>query len=280
MRWHAAALLLPTLFSPAHAEPIEALFSHTHILPGETLRIEIDKILPGTKSSVRFRERTYPFFVVGPDAQRALIAIPLSTKPGDYPLVIKTGAEAAAPKQTWTLTVEEKKFEIENITLKPETAKLRSTDRKESKRIRAAARHRSVDQYWESFFAPPVEGPIIGVFGLKRMHNGKDHAGFHNGVDLRSPQGTPVKAANAGVVQLAVSFRAHGKTVMVDHGQGVMTIYLHMSKISVRPGQKVKKGETLGLVGSTGVSTAPHVHWQVFVHGVPTDPQAWLDKEM
>jgi murein DD-endopeptidase MepM/ murein hydrolase activator NlpD len=111
------------------------------------------------------------------------------------------------------------------------------------------------------------------------VHNGTIDAGFHNGVDLRAPQGTPVTAANDGVVLIAYPFKAHGKTVLINHGQGVMSIYLHMSVIGVRPGQKVKKGQMLGRVGSTGVSTAPHVHWQIFVHGVPVNPQPWLETE-
>ncbi len=104
-------------------------------------------------------------------------------------------------------------------------------------------------------------------------------AGFHKGVDLLAPKGTPLLAANSGTVVLASNFKAHGKTVLVNHGQGVMTIYLHMDSIAVQPRQKVRKGQAMGKVGSTGLSTAPHVHYQVFVHGVPVDPAQWVHSE-
>ena len=78
---------------------------------------------------------------------------------------------------------------------------------------------------------------------------------------------------------LSHPFRMHGRTVIIDHGQGVMSLYLHMKSFAVHPGQRVQKGETIGRVGSTGLSTAPHVHWGIYVHGVPVDPQSWMENE-
>jgi len=156
---------------------------------------------------------------------------------------------------------------------------LMKAEHRESAKIHQANLYLSRDQQWEGLFMYPVEGKVIGEFGLKRMRNGTIDAGFHKGIDLRAAKGTPVLAANAGTVVLAAHFKAHGNTVLINHGQGVMTIYLHMQSIKVKLHQKVHKGQAIGKVGSTGLSTAPHVHFQVYVHGVPVDPAPWTETE-
>jgi len=153
------------------------------------------------------------------------------------------------------------------------------SEHRESTIIHQADQYLSRDQQWEGLFMYPVEGQVIGEFGLKRLRNGTIDAGFHKGIDLRADKGTPALAANSGTVVLASNFKAHGKTVLINHGQGVMTIYLHLQSLSVKVRQKVHKGQEIGKVGSTGLATAPHVHFQVFVHGVPVDPAQWVETE-
>jgi murein DD-endopeptidase MepM/ murein hydrolase activator NlpD len=114
-------------------------------------------------------------------------------------------------------------------------------------------------------------------FGLERYVNG--HFSYrHRGVDLACPEGTPVKAAAAGTVSLADdSFLLHGKTIILDHGQGVSTIYLHLSAIDVREGDDVTAGQVIGRVGATGVATGPHLHFAVYAYHEPVDPFFWTD---
>src|SRR6185436_13659701 len=98
--------------------------------------------------------------------------------------------------------------------------------------------------------------------------------GFHRGVDLRAGLGAPVHAAQAGKVALAryfSSFNDNGNVVFLDHGQGVVSAYLHLSKLLVKEGQAVSAGQAVGLVGSTGRSTGPHLHWSIFINGVAVD---------
>lgn len=228
--------------------------------------------------------KAYPFFPVGPNAQRALIGMKLDTKPGSYPLTFKVPQIEAAtvqglPDEAFFIVVATKEFTIENVNFAPEKNTLMSSEHVESAILHKANAYLSRDQQWESSFVYPVDGKEIGAFGLKRMRNGTIDAGFHKGVDFRADKGTPVRAANAGTVVLARNFKAHGKTVMINHGQGVMTIYLHLSAITVKVREKVHKGQSVGKVGSTGLSTAPHVHFQVFVHGVPVDPKQWAESE-
>jgi len=168
---------------------------------------------------------------------------------------------------------------VENVNLPEAKNKLVPAESRESARIRKASRMLSSRQYWEGTFTPPVPGVEIAAFGLKRVHNGNEPAGFHNGIDLRAAAGAPVAAANAGIVIFTKSFKAHGRTILINHGQGGMTIYLHLQSFAVKPGQLVTKGQTIGKVGSSGVSTGAHIHWQVFLHGVPVDPHQWQQTE-
>lgn len=112
---------------------------------------------------------------------------------------------------------------------------------------------------------------------MKRYHNGVYINDYHKGVDLRSPAGRPIKAINDGTVVIGTqSFRLHGGTVGLDHGWGVSSIYIHMSKVAVKPGDHVTKGQTIGYVGSTGFATGPHLHWGLFANGTPINPDVWI----
>jgi murein DD-endopeptidase MepM/ murein hydrolase activator NlpD len=101
---------------------------------------------------------------------------------------------------------------------------------------------------------------------------------YHTGIDIPNPQGTPVYAPGSGTVQAAGEMNGNGRTVVLNHGQGITTQYLHLSKIQVKPGQQVRKGEQIAEVGSTGQSTSPHLHYEVRVNGVPIDPRRNLLK--
>jgi murein DD-endopeptidase MepM/ murein hydrolase activator NlpD len=111
-------------------------------------------------------------------------------------------------------------------------------------------------------------------FGVKRFYNGVFSGNYHKGLDQKSPAGTPIKAITGGLVKIARPYQLHGGTVAVDHGQGIGSIYIHMSKILVKPNQRVEAGDTLGLVGSTGFAMGPHLHWGLYVFGIPVNPQS------
>jgi len=276
------ALLL--ISSLAFASPVKVILSTTTLLPGETLRVELDGMDPNPRLRAILAGKSYPFFVVGPNAQRALVGVKLDAKPGIYGMTFKVpaafpGGRDDLPTEPFMIEIATKVFTIENVNFSEEKTALMLSEHRESALIHQANLYLSRDQQWEGSFMYPVEGPVIGEFGLKRTRNGTIDAGFHKGIDLKASKGTPVLAANSGTVVLASHFKAHGKTVMINHGQGVMTIYLHLSSLSVKVRQKVHKGQEIGRVGATGLATAPHVHYQVFVHGVPVDPKQWVDNE-
>ncbi len=131
-------------------------------------------------------------------------------------------------------------------------------------------------RYWSEPLALPVRGCMTSPFGVQRYMNGKPTGSFHAGLDQRSPAGTPVRAVDGGIVKIVREWNLHGRTVGIDHGQGLESIYLHMSKLAVTEGDAVKKGDVVGYVGSTGRSTAPHLHWSMYVNGVPVNPRDWV----
>lgn len=127
---------------------------------------------------------------------------------------------------------------------------------------------------WLAGFRLPVAGPITSGYGVRSVYNGVPR-GYHGGVDFRAPAGTPVHAAASGVVTLAEGLPLSGNIVMVDHGAGVFTTYQHLSALAVRRGARVARGEIIGRVGSTGLSTGPHLHWGMRVNRVRVNPLHW-----
>jgi len=115
---------------------------------------------------------------------------------------------------------------------------------------------------------------VTSGYGVRSIYNGVPR-GYHLGVDFRASAGTPVRAAHRGLVTLAEELPLSGKTVVLDHGAGIFTTYQHLSAITVRPGRRVNRGDVVGRVGSTGLSTGPHLHWGMRVHGVRVNPLDW-----
>lgn len=117
----------------------------------------------------------------------------------------------------------------------------------------------------------PLRGPVTSRFGFRRHPLFRRHL-FHTGVDISAPRGTPVPAAHAGKVLFAGWYGGYGKLVILDHGDGVSTLYGHLSRISVKPGQTVSRKQVIGYVGSTGYSTGPHLHYEIRLNGRPVNP--------
>lgn len=125
---------------------------------------------------------------------------------------------------------------------------------------------------WHDNFIEPSTGPRSSPFGVRRIRNGRT-AGFHRGLDYADYVGQPVVApADGRVTLVGPNFTLLGNCVILNHGEGLCVLYMHLSKIQVKSGQTVKKGDIIGLVGNTGASTGPHLHYATYLHGVPIDP--------
>jgi murein DD-endopeptidase MepM/ murein hydrolase activator NlpD len=151
-------------------------------------------------------------------------------------------------------------------TIKEEGESLRALDRLMARAAKALA---TLPSRW------PVRGGVNSEFG-RRASPWTQSAEFHSGIDIRAQVGTPVHAPAAGTVVVAGSAHEYGTAVMLDHGQDIKTLYGHLSKISVRIGQKVERGTLLALSGNTGRSSGPHLHYEIFVKGQPVNPRAYL----
>lgn len=141
------------------------------------------------------------------------------------------------------------------------------------KEKKAAARAvRANDPFWATEFSWPVTGRISGVFGSQRILNGEPQ-NMHGGVDVAAPSGTPVKSPAPGVVRLAEpDMYFEGGLVFIDHGQKLESAFMHLSRIDVKPGDRIEKGQVLGAVGATGRATGPHMHWSLKWADTLVDP--------
>ncbi|NPA58037.1 MAG: M23 family metallopeptidase [Aquificae bacterium] len=176
------------------------------------------------------------------------------------------------------IKVKQKKYRISRITVKSRklTKKVLERIKRERQLIRKAFSIREEALFTENSFIPPLKNPRMSTpFGAKRIINGKKRS-IHWGVDYSAPRGTPVYASLTGKVVLAKELFYTGKTVIISHGAGLFTLYAHLSKIDVKEGQMVKRGQVIGKVGSTGRSTGPHLHFGVYVNSVRTDPSLAL----
>ena len=214
------------------------------------------------------------------DKQVAVVGLPLSARPGEHTLEFRHTDTGTVGKQAFM--VNDKQYETQRITIKnkrkvnPEKRDMERIGR-EQKRIRKALANHAERTPESLRFKLPVAGPISSPFGLKRYFNDQPRKP-HSGLDLAAPEGTPIQAPAAGRITDTGDYFFNGNTVFIDHGRGLVTMYCHLSRIDVEPGQEVAAGETIGTVGQTGRVTGPHLHWGVSLNDARVDPMLFLDE--
>ncbi|MDF2662441.1 MAG: hypothetical protein K0Q94_5232 [Paenibacillus sp.] len=195
------------------------------------------------------------------------IPIPVQAKPGEYPI------------GDVVLTVKEKKFQTQHLQVSQQMESMRQdTDRiqADQKKIDAARSKSEPEFLYTSAFIQPLQGILTTPYGYTRYVNGKLDSS-HTAIDLAAKEGTPIKATNDGIVALADSLYLTGNAIYLDHGMGLFSQYAHLSELRVKTGDRVKKGDIIGLVGTTGFSTGPHLHFTFWMHNVPTNPNLFFD---
>ena len=210
------------------------------------------------------------------DAWLAVVGIPLDTAPGDYQLTIQ---QPGVDERRLPFKVIDKQYAVQQLKVPPNQVNLSAEDEarvtQETEKVRAALESFTPTVPATLRLAQPVPGPRSSSFGLRRMFNGESRKP-HSGMDIAAPTGTPIKAPLTGRVIDVGNYFFNGNNVIVDHGQGLVTMYCHLSKVRVAVGQELKAGEVLGDVGATGRVTGPHLHWGVSLNGAMVDPALFL----
>jgi len=210
------------------------------------------------------------------DSWLAIVGISLDTVHGEYRVSVQQ--PGMDPRQL-PFKVVPKEYAVQQLKVPPGQVNLSPEDEarvaRESEKVRAALDAFSSDAPATLRLAAPVPGRRSSSFGLRRMFNGESRKP-HSGMDIAAPTGTPIKAPLAGKVVDVGNYFFNGNDVLIDHGQGLVTMYCHLSKIRVEVGQRLKQGEVLGDVGATGRVTGPHLHWGVSLNGAMVDPALFL----
>ncbi|RML35528.1 M24/M37 family peptidase [Pseudomonas syringae pv. atrofaciens] len=215
-----------------------------------------------------------PVLVVKEQGTRwlAIVGIPLTVKPGTQ--------QVTSGGRTLNFTVGSKKYPEQHITLK--NKRQVNPNPEDNKRIEGelaeqlrAYRSFSPGTPSNLILDKPVNGPLSSKFGVRRFFNGEER-NPHSGLDFAVPAGTPIKSPAAGKVILTGNYFFNGNTVFVDHGQGFISMFCHMSKIDVKVGDLVPRGGVVGKVGATGRATGPHMHWNVSLNDARVDPAIFI----
>lgn len=215
-----------------------------------------------------------PLLVVKEQGTRwlAIVGIPLTVKPGTQ--------QVTSGGRTLNFTVGSKKYPEQHITLK--NKRQVNPNPEDNKRIEGelaeqlrAYRSFSPGTPSNLILDKPVNGPLSSKFGVRRFFNGEER-NPHSGLDFAVPAGTPIKSPAAGKVILTGNYFFNGNTVFVDHGQGFISMFCHMSKIDVKVGDLVPRGGVVGKVGATGRATGPHMHWNVSLNDARVDPAIFI----
>ena len=209
-------------------------------------------------------------------AEHALIGLPITLAPGPQSLVYQqNGRTLRHHFEVFDKTYSEQHITLENKAMVNPPAETLARIRNESTRQR---------RLYESFSPPvdlrggveqPLTGVITSLFGHRRFFNGQAR-NPHSGLDIAADSGTTIHAAGNGSITLSDDLYFNGKTLFIDHGQGLVTMYCHMSELLVKSGETVNKGQAIGLVGATGRATGPHLHWSVSLNGTRVDPALFM----
>ncbi len=259
------------IIHPAEPDPGNFLVLEVSPVPAEA-EVVIDFDFPGTTSD---------FYRVG-NLLYAIIGVCYESDPGNYGISI----EARNPDRVnlsfeATVHLSEKEFQTSSFSMPAHvttgwTAERLAEDREKVRKARDESEPRPL---WLNRFASPLEGRITSEYGAIRIINNNPPR-RHAGIDIAAETGTPVIATNRGIVRLAEDLLSGGKTVIIDHGIGLSSTYMHLDSIEVEKGQTVEREEIIGTVGMTGFATGPHLHWEVNLGCNPVNPEQLLDNDL
>lgn len=268
-------LLFSFLFTWVFA--FEVFITEQEVANGKTALLEFVEQKDVTYESVALEQKKYTIFKHPSKSERYYVLIPISyeTKPQKKKIEIFYKESGVQKTKTVVLDVKDGEYEKETlqvdgskVTLSPEDKARTEKEYAEAMEIYKKATPKTLVS---SDFIVPLDSKITSDFGKARVYNGSLKS-YHGGTDFRAAVGVPIIAANDGKVVLVQDRFYSGQSIVIDHGQGVYTCYFHMSKFHVKESQEVKKGDVIGLSGSSGRVSGPHLHFGVRVGGEQVDP--------
>jgi len=275
-------MLLATVFALAlsgTAPPISVTVQARAVQPGELVVLTITTASPADSVTVRAFERDVTAFKIAERNWRALVGIDLDVSPGRHVIVIAARSANRSDRLTHTLVVKPKRFATRRLTVDPSfvTPPPEAQQRiaEEARLLQELWPKSDASRQWSERFVRPVPHPANSRFGTRSIYNGVPRSP-HSGADFVSPEGTPIRAPNAGTIVLARDLYFSGNTVVIDHGLGLFSLVAHLSAMEVKEGETVDAGAIVGRVGATGRVTGPHLHWAVRANGARVDPLSLL----
>lgn len=234
---------------------------------------------PANAATMTFGGKQYPMLFDG-TRWWAIVGVGAFSEPGTAPLTIAYNPADGSPQTqvSGSIDIIYRTYEVENIELDEETSALLDpsvVNNEEALRASIFSGY-TTQRLWDGAFQAPSLGGISSTYGIARSYNSGPVSSYHRGTDFIGSDGDPVYAAAAGRVVFAQALQVRGQTVIIDHGVGVFTAYAHLSSIAVSKGEMVTAGQLIGGLGSTGLVTGPHLHWEVIVRGIEVDGELWL----
>ena len=252
--------------------------------PGEAFLVKVrsDKVIKRVNGNVL--EKYLTFYMIDSTAKISygIGGISLGTKPGRYPLKLNISYKDGSNEDVLLfLIVGEKEFDVQKLTLKKgyvnlSTANLKRVKEEQDELNNIFNEVTSEKLFFSNFGMPLTKNIASTRFGLRRLINGERRKP-HSGLDLKGIEGTPVHASNKGRVELVKDLFFTGKTIIIDHGLGIYSLYAHLSKTFVKQSELVGKGKLVGHIGSTGRVTGPHLHWTIKIGETSVDPVSLID---
>ena len=249
------------------------------VLPGDIflLKVYTDN-KPSANPSAEFKGRKISFFQDAADHYIALVPVDIDTSPKAYSIAVVSEEGS----KTVYIKVKPYTFPTKKITLPEEKVILGPEDLKRAEReaeIMKNVLSQSTAPAWEGRFTAPMDTKVSEAFGVKRIMNGKKNS-VHGGIDYKGQIGMPVNAVNSGTVVLREELFFGGNTLVIDHGMGLFSIYMHLAEFNVSKDEKVSKGQAVGRVGMTGRATGPHLHFGIKLQGVNANPLSLFELEV
>jgi len=260
----------------------EVSVSATQLEQGDTLTVMVENLSPEKKMTGKFDGQSFDFFPIGTDGrQMAIVGIDARKTPGNYSLSVSIPSEDNIIK---TITIKKRDFPVTELALTPELEEkgytpsniVENISTNEGVLIWKVLEKYTPKSYFDKPFVYPLDSIInVGAFGNIRKKGNVTLR--HLGVDLDAVSGTPVYAINDGIVSFIQELTVYGKMIIIDHGLGIYSLYLHLNEFKVAKGDRVSRGEVIGLSGSTGYSLGPHLHLSIKAKGASVDPLRFID---